>query len=387
MRVLHIVPDLSPASGGQSAAAIGLSRALVEAGLELDLMTTDYELDGTAASGGGGLHAVSCVLPRWRWAPGAARTLRPLLSRARLVHIHGLWLYPVWIAARLCRQLGIPYLLSPCGMLEKWSLSQHAWRKRFYALLLERHTLRGAAAIHFTSDAEHKGSRMFGSQAPACVVPLGLPRSAWEHLPAPGNFKRRVGLGEDPIVLFLGRLHPKKQPELLLRTFAEIAGQCRNATLVFAGPSDTSYLSRLKAMAKALHVDNRVIFSGLLVGEAVQEAFVDADVFVLPSHQENFALAVAEAMAMGCPVIVSPDVALASEIASQRAGVVVAADRGRLADALRQMLQDPASRALMGRNGRRLILQNYTSERTARQMLDVYTDILQGSRRNEAWRS
>jgi glycosyltransferase involved in cell wall biosynthesis len=272
-------------------------------------------------------------------------------------------------------------------MLEEWSLSQHVWRKRLYALLLERHTLKGAAAIHFTSDAEYERSRVFGSQAPACVVPLGLPRSAWEHLPNLGNFKRRLGLGEGLVVLFLGRLHPKKQPELLLRAFAEIAGELRNASLVFAGPSETNYLSQLKAVARTLHIEKRVFFSGLLARDAVRDALVDADIFVLPSHQENFALAVAEAMAMSCPVIVSPAVALASEIAKHRAGFVVAAERGPLADALRQMLRDQAGRALMGGNGRRLILQSYTSERTARQMVDIYADILQDVRRNEAWRS
>jgi glycosyltransferase involved in cell wall biosynthesis len=381
------VPDLSPASGGQSAAAIALSTGLIEAGLELDLVTTNHELDGTASVIGGGLHPIACVFPRWRWAPEAVRTLRPLLSRAQLVHIHGLWLYPIWRAARLCRQLGIAYLVSPCGMLEEWSLAQHAWRKRLYAVVFERHTLNGAAAIHFTSDGEYERSRTLGSQAPACVVPLGLPRSAWEHLPPRGNFKGRVGLGDRLVVLFLGRLHAKKQPELLLEAFAEIAGEWPNASLVLAGPSDASYLLRLKTLARTLRIDERVRFPGLLIGSAVQEALVDADVFALPSLQENFALAVAEAMAAGCPVIVSPSVALAPEIANHRAGLVVPAGPAPLADALRQMLQDQAGRAVMGGNGRRLILRSYTSERAAHQMIDIYTEILQGSRQNEAWRA
>lgn len=386
MKILHVVPDLSRESGGQSAATFGLCAGLSALGIEAEVVTTDYGTIGREPNGVR-LNLAPCVVPCWRWAPVLAQTLRPLLDRTNVIHLHGLWSYPIWAAARLARRHGVPYLVSPCGMLERWSLSQKAWRKRLYALVIERHTLYGAAAIHFTSDAERDNSEVFGSRAPGCVVPLGLPRAAWEHLPPRGGYRRRLGVGAALLVLFLGRLHRKKRPDLVIRSFAAIADEFPCAVLVVAGPGDAAYVESLRKLARALRVDHRVVFPGLLQGLAVPEALVDADVFALPSLQENFALAVAEAMAAWCPVVVSAHVALAPQIEKYGAGVVTEVETQPLAEALRQLLRDKERRLAMGQNGRRLVLEHYTLERTGRLMVEVYEDMLRGTRTSGAWRS
>jgi glycosyltransferase involved in cell wall biosynthesis len=271
-------------------------------------------------------------------------------------------------------------------MLERWSLSERAWRKRAYVLLLERTTLHGAAAFHFTSDAERVRSLTFGSRAPAYVVPLGLRRQTWESLPARGGFRRRLGLGDAPTVLYLSRLHPKKRPELLLEGFSHAAQEFSTARLVLAGPGDPAYVLHLQRLASQLGLAKRVVFAGALGGHAVQEAFVDADVFVLPSLQENFGLAVAEAMAAGCPVVISPHVALAEDVEKYSAGIVVELEANALGDVLRQLLRDSDARRIMGENGRRLVLERYTWDPAAQAMIGVYEDILAGTRKSPAWR-
>jgi len=386
VKTVHVVPDLSPASGGQTTAVLGLCQALIGAGLEIDLFTTSYELNRLPHALSSRIHVAPCTISRWRWAPTAARTWRPVLAQAQLAHVHGLWLHPSLAAVRLCRMLGVPYVISPCGMLEAWSLSRRAWRKRLYAALVERHTLRAAAAIHFTSDGERERSSTLGSRAPACVVPLGVASSGLEGLPPRGAFRRAAGLGAGPVILFLGRLHAKKRPDLLLEAFPDVAVEHPDAHLVLAGPGEETYVSRLRERARVLKVDHRVIFPGLLHGRAVQEAFVDADVFALPSLQENFGLAVAEAMGAGCPVVVSPNVALAGDVQKHCAGLVAAVEREPLAQALRQLLRDRDRRVAMGQNGRRLVLEKYTWESAAQQMIEVYGDLVHGSRTSTAWR-
>ena len=387
MKVLHVVPDIAPESGGQSAAAVEFCKGLAGEGVEVSLLTTDYGMDREVRLPGIDLHVVPCAFSHWRWSPAFDKTLKALLAQVQVVHLHGLWLYPIWAAGRACRTFGIPYLLRPCGMLDHWSLSQHRWRKQVYALLLERQTIRTAAALHFTTEAEQVESWTFGLTVTPCVVPLGLAKDTYEDLPPRGRFRRRFPeLAQRQILLFLGRLHYKKRPDLLLQVFSELALEYPNLALVLAGPGDSRYVSDLQAHARNLNLSGRVVFTGLLQRHAVREVLVDADVFVLPSFDENFGMAVAEAMAAGCPVVVSPQVALAAIIKEYGAGLVVDSTVEDLKRALRQLLYDEERRRAMGQNGRQLILDRFTWHRVVQQIVGVYEDIIRGgTRMSSAW--
>jgi glycosyltransferase involved in cell wall biosynthesis len=387
MRVLHVVPDLASESGGPSTAAVNLCESLAELGVEVSLVTTDYRMNGRIVPSGVNLHVFHCAFSRWRWSPSLWRDLKPLLGQVQVVHLHGVWLYPIWAAAQLSRGQAIPYLIRPCGMLQSWSLSQSAWRKRTYAALFERQTIRHAAAIHFTAEIEHVESQTLASASPGCVVPLAIPRDGYQDLPPPGTFRRRYPKLEGKrLILFLGRLHYKKQPDLLLQAFSRIVPEFPEAVLVLAGPGDAQYLSLLRSKAQDLGVAERVVFTGLLQGRAIQEALVDADLFALPSLQENFGLAAAEAMAAGCPVVVTPHVALARQIQEYSAGLVTESDAEALGNAIRLLLRGEAQRHAMGRNGRQLVMDRFTWKRVATQMLEVYEDIVLGTRTSLAWR-
>jgi glycosyltransferase involved in cell wall biosynthesis len=182
-------------------------------------------------------------------------------------------------------------------------------------------------------------------------------------------------------------LHQKKQPEVALGAFAAVCRGDKDATLVFVGPGDERYTARLQETARRLGIVDQVFFLGPLWGDAVQEAFRAATVFVLPSLQENFGLAVAEAMGAGCPVIVSDQVDLAPEIATARAGLVVRPTVDATAGALRAVLSDGVLRDELAKNGELLVQGRFTWGQIVANLSEVYQDVISGRRRSPAWRS
>jgi len=220
------------------------------------------------------------------------------------------------------------------------------------------------------------------------VVPWGLPEAAYSGLPESGAFRQRFPeLDGKRLALFLGRLHPKKQPEVALRAFAQACRGDDHAALVMAGPGEARYVQGLRSLARQLAIEKQVLFTGPLWGPAVREAYRAASVFVLPSWQENFGRAVVEAMAAGCPVVVSDRVDLAPDISAARAGLVTAPTTEATAEALRVLLGDDALREHMGRNGQILVQERFTWERAAGELVGVYEDILTGRRTSSAWRT
>lgn len=346
-----MIPDLAPASGGPVTAALGMTRALAAAGIEVRLLATSF---GSPPSPRGLDAALfPCRTNVWRFAPDLGRALRDEVKRADLVHVHTLWTYPTFAAARAAWRAGVPYVVRPCGMLDAWSVGQKALRKRLYLRLLEDRTIEGAAALHWTSETERRGAVRQGRHG--FVLPLGL---APEVLDAPANpaaFRARFPtVGDRPVVLFLGRLHGKKQPGLLLEAFTLARKRIPAAVLVLAGPGSPEERRGLESRVEAAGLSDHVCFTGLLRGGETRDALAAASLFVLPSLQENFGMAVAEALAAACPVVVSPQVGLAEAVRTHAAGLVVQPTADTLADAIVDLMSDEPRRAVFGENGRRL---------------------------------
>jgi glycosyltransferase involved in cell wall biosynthesis len=272
-------------------------------------------------------------------------------------------------------------------MLDRWSLRQKAWKKQLYLTFLERRTIQKAEALHWTSDEERQHSGVANASTRGFVLPLGLPHAAYQNLPASTDFvEKRPWLRGRKMILFLGRLHPKKQPDVVIHAFHAIHREFPEASLVLAGTGEQGYLNLLQKLVRQLGLESHVLFLGMLKGREVQEAYVAATLFVLPSLDENFGLAVAEAMAAGCPVVISRQVALSKEIEKYSAGIVIEAEVDGVSRAFRRLLEDSALRQSMGRNGREFVLKKLTWDKIAEQMVEVYQDILQGTRTNAAWR-
>jgi glycosyltransferase involved in cell wall biosynthesis len=263
-------------------------------------------------------------------------------------------------------------------MLSPWSRTQGRWFNRLgkwiYLATRARRNLDRAAAIHFTTTTERDLVAEMNFAAPALVEPVGIDLAEFESLPPRGSFRARDRqIGERPMVLFLSRLSPQKGIDRLIPAFADVvrAGSS-DAVLVLAGPDYDGYERAVKAMIAEHGVGERVIFTGMLMGPDRIEALCDADVFVLPSHHENFGIVVAEAMAAAAPVIVSRAVNVWPDVAAAQAGAVVSGERAELAAEISRWLADPAKRQAAGERGRAFARAHYDWGHIARHWVDHY---------------
>ncbi len=317
--ILHLIDSLEPAAGGPGTLVRAVSREHAQMGhrAAVILLTCppakapeDLEIvdAGTSAQFG-----------RYGYRPGLVGRIREEARRHDAVFVHGVWQYHS-VAAWMALSGGLtPFYLFPHGMLDRWSAADHLrhWKKQAYWSLFERHVARGARAVLFTSEAEEtRARRTFGAPwRRQELVPLGIPAP-----PGDAEAQREAFLQRCPelrgrrIMLFLGRLDRKKGCELLTQAFAACAP--RDMALVLAGPcGDAAYQAELES-AGPVH------FPGLLQGDAKWGAFRCAEVFALPSHQENFGIAVAEALACGVPVLISRAVDIHPQVAASGAGLV-----------------------------------------------------------------
>jgi glycosyltransferase involved in cell wall biosynthesis len=379
MKVLHVVSNIDPRSGGPAEALRGLAVAQRAAGLDVRVLATWSAGQDTGMAGqlGGKGVPVQLIGPchrptAWRW--GLAAAVRRHAAGADLVHIHALWEDVQHRAARAARRLGRPYLFRPCGMLDPWSLRQGRWKKALYLRWRLRADLDGAAALHFTTGEERDLTRPLGLRAPALVEPNGIDAADLDSLPPRGTFRADRGIPPDRrVVLFLGRLHPKKGLDLLLPAFARAGG---DSLLVIAGPGADDYPARLEARAAELGIADRVVFTGLLLGRDKWSALVDADLFVLPSHQENFGVAVVEALGAGTPVLISDQVNLHGEVAGAGVGGVVPLDPEALPRELARWLGDGDLRRQAAGRARPFVRERYLWEQIARRWVGHYSRLL-----------
>ena len=353
MKILHIIRDVSPETGGPVSAIRGLSHAQIQRGDEVRIVTTDYGLvDNYTPSEYEFVYA--CSLEAWRYAPSLGKALKKHMQWADVVHIHTVWEYPTLVAARVARTLHKTFLLRPCGMLDSWSMSQSALKKKCYLRLFSGVLYSSLCHLHFTTEAE-KSKSIYPHHLDSVIIENGISDTAFSETNSAIDFLNRFAvLKGKRIILFLGRIHAKKRPDIVLESFALGAAEFPYAHLVFAGPYDDSYRTELVKKSKELGVQDRVTFTGMLQGKALYGAFRAAELFVLPSMQENFGIAVAEAMANCCPVIVSEHVDIKDYIQKGEAGLVCDATADAFALAIKRVMSMPQFGKSMGQHGRKV---------------------------------
>jgi glycosyltransferase involved in cell wall biosynthesis len=369
MRILKVTQTYAPflEHGGPPVKVRALAQGLARRGHRVTVLTPDWGISGR---GGGertsfgyrreenGVEAIYLSTRlHYRtvtWNPAAGRFCRERLSEFGVVHIYGLYDLLGPRVADACRSAGLPYVVEPIGMYVP--IVRNVWLKRAYHEFLGRRMISGARAVVATSEQE-AGALIAGGVDRSRLV---LRRNGIElpaNFPPPSSFRDPYGIPADvKLVLFLGRLVSKKSPDLLLRAFARLSGDepGKRARLVFAGPDEGTMTKELKEHAQQLGVRERVHFTGALFDEAKWAAYRDADVFVLPSQNENFGNAAAEAVAAGTPVIVTESCGIA-ELLADGAAVVVPHEEAALADALQRVLRDKALRERMREAGVALI--------------------------------
>jgi glycosyltransferase involved in cell wall biosynthesis len=285
-------------------------------------------------------------LPTWfryrtlSWNPAVNRYCRARLQNFDLVHLFGLYdlLGPAVAAA--ARRRKIPYVLEPIGMFVP--IVRNLWLKHMYHSLIGRRLIAGASTLVATSQQEVEELAGAGVAPEKIVLRRnGVdPPAVW---PPRGQFRAALQIPESTrLLLFLGRLSPKKSPELLLQAFARLSGRLgeNSLMLAFAGPDENGFQQRLAQQASQLGIASRVKFPGPLFGQDKWAAYRDADVFVLPSQNENFGNTAAEAVAAGTPVVVTENCGIAP-LLKNLAALVVPHDAASVSEALARVLLDP----------------------------------------------
>jgi glycosyltransferase involved in cell wall biosynthesis len=392
MKVLHVIPSLSSTLGGPPQVALHLVQALRQSGVDAEIVTTnhngaeplDVPLYQRVTYSPGCQEDIS--VPVW-FLPHSRPALKEFIFSAPLTRWlwsnlhhydvldhHYLFSYAPTCAGAIARFKNIPYTVRTMGQLTPWALAQSSSKKQVYTALVERHNLNCASAIHCTTSAEAEDVRSFGIQTPTITLPLGV-ESPMFQADAKAQLHQQYSISaEVPIVLFLSRLHYKKRPDLLLKALSQLR-QTHQFHIVLAGAGETSYLNQLQELAVLLGIADRVSFPGLVTGAAKDLLLQGSDMFVLPSFSENFGIAVAEALVAGLPVVITPGVQIASEVAVAQAGVVVSGEVDTLAAAIAHLLTTPQLRHQLGENGKRLAKSQYNWQAIAQRLIPVYTEI------------
>ena len=306
------------------------------------------------------------------YAPGVVQHLAADIENYDLIHVHELWHFPHFAAARAAMKSTKPYVVSLHGQLSPWAMGHKAWKKRIYWRAIQERTLQRAAVIHTLSDTEIGDVRRLGLNTTACLVPNGIETSVYNDLPSDEAFIRsHPELAGKQIVLFLGRLHPIKGLDLLASAFGRLAQKRPDAWLVIAGPDNYGYRRKLEALLRAENALNRTTFTGLITGQEKLEALASSCILVLPSYSEAQSMAVLEGMASGLPVIATQTCGV-PELADTDGGFLINPDPHELTTALDRLLGDEALRLRMGQNARRLAHASYTWPQAAARMASLY---------------
>jgi glycosyltransferase involved in cell wall biosynthesis len=356
-----------------------LCASLVRRGIQVSVYTTN--VDGNSHSDVplgtpvdmDGVSVHYFPVPAFRrlyWSPALARQLRKTVAEFDLVHLHSVFLWPTYIAARLAHRAGIPYLISPRGMLvgdvirNKSRFVKSAWIN-----LIERRSIAQAARLHVTAEIEGDEVKALGLKLPEIVcVANGVTWPSRHISLAAGPFANTPR----PYALFLSRVNRKKGLDRLISAWKWVP----QLALMIAGNDEEGYLPRLKALALSEGVADRVLFLGPVSDEHKWALYENAEMFVLPSYSENFGNVVAEAMAMACPVVITPEVGLAKLVSAIGAGVVTPGEPRILAQAITELHQNELQRKRLGAHGRLAAIDHLSWEGVAGQMEAVYNRIL-----------
>ncbi len=296
-----------------------------------------------------------------------------------LVHTHTIFSPLISIAQRICQFRGIPYIATPHGMLEPWALGHKALKKKIYYHLLEKFSLDKAATVQVLTTAEFVQLKVLGFRNIA-VVPNGICRQDFNHPSDPEIFYRSFPTTRNKkLIIFLGRLDPKKGLDLLAPAFAQVHAVFPNAHLVIAGPDNigfTSTVQRYFSNANCLHA---ITFTGMLTGALKYSALNASDIYICPSYSEGFSISVLEGMATGLPCIITENCNFPEAQAAQ-AAYVVKANIQDISEALMVCFSSPHEADRIAKKARQFIFQNYTWEQSAQKLLVAYYAIIKKKR-------
>ncbi|MGB3757885.1 MAG: glycosyltransferase [Rivularia sp. (in: cyanobacteria)] len=384
MKTLIVTPYLGSTYGGTSKVVTEIVQGLASLVIDVDLITTNAN----------GLENLDVPLNTWItqkdyrikyfpcWhrndfiiSPSLTNWLFKNIINYNIVHTHTIFSPLISLAHWACQYHKIPYIMTPHGMLDPWALSYKARKKLFYYNLLEKPALRQANAIQVLASSEAEQLKSLGFQN-SIVVPNGIHQEQFETLAEPELFYQKFPETRNKsLILFLGRIDPKKGLDLLAPAFAKVQNKFPQTHLIVAGPDSISFLPTVENYFKQAGCLDAVTFTGMLKGSLKHAALAAANLYVAPSYSEGFSMSVLEGMASGLPCVITTGCNF-PEAAAAQAAYVVDINADAIADALIECLSNPQQSKQIGDRARQFIFQNYTWEQAAKKLSQVYEDIL-----------
>ena len=373
MRILQCVGDIDPALGGSVEAARQLSHALERLGHSAELVTIRQARPEWIAAWKGAVHYAGPAATRYLYSRYLRRWMDGHAGKFDAVVIHGLWRYTSVGAWRALRRGNVPYFVFAHGMLDPYFKTAFRWRhvqKEVCWAAAESRVIRDATGVLFACEEERLRARQTFRpyQCRERIVGLGIAKPTGD-----AQAQKKAFLAAYPelagtrMVLFLGRIHPKKGCDLLIRAFARVARGEPRLRLMIAGPDECGWRAKLEKLAGVCGVGGRVLFPGPLYGDLKWGALHSAEVMALPSHIENFGITVVEALACGVPVLISNGVNIWREIEADGAGLVEPAHLEGVTSLFERWLRLPESeRRRIGQCALRSFTSRFELERFGR---------------------
>ncbi|WP_041238546.1 glycosyltransferase [Gloeothece citriformis] len=385
MKILIVTPSLGNIYGGPSKSVIELTQALGDQGVEVDLVTTNAN----------GLSSLDVPLYEWiikstyrlqyfsylslndyKFSWSLTKWLFQNVKHYDIVHTNAIFSYPILPAYWACQYYQVPFIVTPRGMLEPWALAYKSWKKKFYFALLEKPALQRASAIQMLASTEAKRVEKLQLKAPLVIVPNGIDQQDFKSLPNPELFYQHFPHDRNKkLILFLGRIDPKKGLDLLASAFAKVHSQFSDTHLIIAGPDNIGFSQTAKNYFANSYCLEAVTFTGMLTGSLKYAALAAASLYVAPSYSEGFSMSVLEGMASGLPCVITTGCNF-PEAAAEKAALVVDIDATQIANALLWCLKNPQQAKAMGDRARHLIFEKYTWEKIAASMISFYGKII-----------
>ena len=377
MKILHVVPGIEQISGGPSQAAVAICNALIKTYVESTIVTTKDQLDRYRLVNHESIKDKIIFFDRWKlekfaFSKQISKWLSLNIINFDVIHIHSLFNFPSYIAATFARKAGVPYVIRPAGTINTWK--QHKmWKKLIWMNYIENQNFKSVAAIHATSKQETEYLSNYFQSNIIHTIPLGV------NLPLATNQNSEKEYKEKLQVLFLSRINPKKNIPTLLLAIKKLVDRNIPISLKIAGkadPGQENYEKRLSKMVEQLDIKSSVNFIGFVEGKNKTREFNSSDLFVLPSYDENFGIAVIEAMAYGLPVIISNRVALSEKVISYNTGFVIGCDDVYgIANSIQNLYENKKLRSKMSENSR-LLASKFSWSSTADYLVKLYEKIL-----------
>ncbi len=400
MKILHLIPAYFPAFryGGPIKSVHELNKWLTKKGVEITVYTTNLDgrrtlnvsLNKEVIIDGVKVFYFPITFKPWQYSWVMHRALAENAADFDLIHITSVFLAASTLGAYYAKKFNKPYIISPRGSLMKEPLEKKSsLKKKIYISLIEKRNLANASGIHFTVEAEKE--EYLRANLPlkkAIIIPNGLdPREFQPHETGSRriDFRKKFNIPIDKkIILFLSRLNWKKGLDTLIPAFAEVIKKEPKAILVLVGGDDEEYGKNIKKMAKSFGLINetkqglndKIIFTGMLLGKNKIAAYQESDVFVLPSYSENFGIVVIEAMYFGLPVVITKNVGIASSVEKAGAGIIINKDEKQLSEMILTILNNPDLAKRMGENGKRLVETEFSWQNITEEFIKEYDKII-----------